>query len=499
MIEFRFVLRTCVESDEVVKTIFSRACAVAALVTVAAVAMFGCARKDGPFEQWIKADDPTLWTAARSASELQNDTASATAAGHASFDQDTGPEIYVQTALARNPSIRAARQNAAAMAQRIPQVTSLSDPMFEVAPIGSMAETAAGSVSTMTGVSQRFPLGGKLSAAGDVAEAEVAQALAKLSERELEVAADVRRAYWSYYEAARGLEVISRSRDSLDQLSRAAESQYKAGQAAQQDVLRASVELGELDATIATLEQRRDSAKAMLNQLMDYPVDADLPVPMPASLTASALELSALIQTAAKKNPVLQRLSSEIDADRHRVRLAKLQRVPDLNVSFSYNFVDDEGLSPVANGDDQWWIGFGINLPIWNDRLEAAEREGRLNVLRGASDLAQQRNVIAFRVQDSLLAAASAHRRATLFHDVILPQARQTVDASLSGYRAGNVNFLTVTDNWRRSLEFELMYHESIAQFQRALADLEQTVGTQIEEDVDGARVDIDESNGVAP
>jgi outer membrane protein TolC len=67
-----------------------------------------------------------------------------------------------------------------------------------------------------------------------------------------------------------------------------------------------------------------------------------------------------------------------------------------------------------------------------------------------------------------------------LFRDVILPQARQTVEASLSGYRAGAVDFLTLASNWRRMLQFELMLHENIADLHRGLASLEQALGGRV-------------------
>ncbi|MHC4709639.1 MAG: hypothetical protein ACYTA3_04235, partial [Planctomycetota bacterium] len=64
-----------------------------------------------------------------------------------------------------------------------------------------------------------------------------------------------------------------------------------------------------------------------------------------------------------------------------------------------------------------------------------------------------------------------------LFRDVIIPQARQTVDASLSGYRAGKLDFLTLVDNWRRLFEFEVIYHQDLTALEQSLADLQQAVG----------------------
>ena len=88
---------------------------------------------------------------------------------------------------------------------------------------------------------------------------------------------------------------------------------------------------------------------------------------------------------------------------------------------------------------------------------------------------------MAFRVQDALVRAESQHRQVMLFRDVIIPQARQTVDASLSGYRAGKLEFLTLVDNWRRLFEFEVIYHQDLAALEQSLADLQQAVGRDLD------------------
>ncbi|MEE8147784.1 MAG: TolC family protein, partial [Longimicrobiales bacterium] len=89
-------------------------------------------------------------------------------------------------------------------------------------------------------------------------------------------------------------------------------------------------------------------------------------------------------------------------------------------------------------------------------------------------------NRIAFRVQDALTKVESEQRQVILFRDVIIPQARQTVDASRSGYRAGTLDFLTLVDNWRKLLDFELMYHEHLAQMEQSFAELQRAVGQDL-------------------
>jgi outer membrane protein TolC len=343
-----------------------------------------------------------------------------------------------------------------------------------------MAETAAGSVGLMTGVSQKIPFPGKLSTRARIAEQDMAIARQDLESMRLAVVRDTRNAYWSYYYSTRALDVIESDRDLLSRFQQIAEAKYSSGTATQQDVLRASVELSDLENQVVTLRQRRTTAAAMLNTMMDLPVTAALPEPAESTLEKVDLELEQLLAQAAQSSPQLRRIHEQIQRSREEMQLAHLQRFPDLTVGFNYSAVDGSGLAPSANGDDQWWVGFGINLPIWKRKLDAAEREAELGLEQGVASLAAEENRVAFRVQDALVRVDTKERLVVLFSDVIIPQARQVVDASASGYRAGGVDFLTLIDNWRKLLDFELMRHQSLAELEQELADLEQVVGAAL-------------------
>jgi len=417
-------------------------------------------------------------------------TADGESTGATDFASGAGIEQYVRAALERNPSIRAAERRVKRLGARVPQVTSLDDPMFQIAPFGDMAETAAGQVGLMTGVSQKLPLPDKLDTRGRIAEQDVAMALADLRQTRLGVVADTRRAYWSYYFTTRALETTRRSRKFLDQFKQIAEAEYKAGNRSQPDVLRASTELSSVDSELITLAQRQNTARSMLNQLMDRPIDAPLPEPAVVELEQFNTKLDDLLSRAAQHNPAVAKIHERIEQYRQKQKLARLNRWPDLTVSANYNAVDDDGLARSATGEDQWWFGFGVNLPIWAEKLEAAEREALHGMLEGVADLTAERNRIAFQVQEAYLEVESQQKLVALFRDTIVPQARQTVEASRSGYRAGSVDFLTLTDNWRKLLNFELMQHRALAEMERAVADLERAVGAQVVRDHPAATPD---------
>jgi outer membrane protein TolC len=451
-----------------------------ATAVLGAAAAGGCGYQ-GPFADLIDSEAPLARENAKPPPRPDTRAAAHAAPPEVIIPGGADAELYVQLALERNPAIRAADQTVRQLANRIPQATSLNDPMFMIAPIGDMPQTAAGEVQVMTSISQKLPLPGKLETRGRIAAADVAEAVQHLQRVRLDVAADTRRAWWSLYSSTRALEVTQRSRDLLQQLTDVAEAKYRAGRAAQQDVLRASVEMSRLDDDLIELEQRRTTAVAMLNQLMDRPAGAPVPPPPTRDLEPLTLELETVLAAARQTNPDITRIHERIEGFRQRLELARLNHWPDLTLSFSYNLVDTQGISPVANGADQWWIGAGFNLPIWTDRLDGAKHEAARGILRSIATLDDVQNRVAFRVQDALARAESLQRQATLFQDVIIPQSRQTVDAALSGYRAGKLDFLTLVDNWRRLFEFEVIYHQNLAALQQSLADLQQAVGGDLD------------------
>jgi outer membrane protein, heavy metal efflux system len=386
-------------------------------------------------------------------------------------------EDYVRLAVERDPAIRAAQAKVRRMQARVPQESSLEDPMAEIGITGKRSRTPT---EVMTGISQKLPFPGKLQTRGRIATQEAAMAEKELEQSRLDTAAEARQAFWSYYEATRALEVTEQSRDLLEQFQQSAEARYRANLASQEDVLRASVELSNLQNELIALGQQRTSAAAMLNSLLDRPTDAALSSPKQADLKPAALELDSLMSLAARRNPELAAIYDQLEAQRLRWKLARLEHWPDLTVSAGYTFDNQAGTSSMGSDEDQFLFGVAVNLPIWADRLRAAEREALAGLDEGVANLTATRNRLAFRVQDGLVRVQTQQRSAILLRDVILPQARQTVEASAASYRAGRADFLTVIDNWRNLLSSQLMYHQGLAQMQRELAKLRQAVGGEL-------------------
>lgn len=393
---------------------------------------------------------------------------------------DAGFADYAAAALTRNTGIRQAIRNIQVLGYRVPQVTSLEDPMITlIPPTGDMTETAAGMMDGQIGLSQKLPFPGRLSRRGKIAEQEVRMAFATLADVRIRTVSEVAKAYYDYYLADVSIDITRESERLLKQIREVASARYRAGTATQQDVLRAEVELYALANDLITLEQRRATAQARLNVLMNRPVEAALPAPQPFALDTVDWKLPAALERASETNPQLGRLRQQIQRDLEAIKLARLEYFPDLRVGFNYTFIGS-GISPVASGDDNWNLPFGLNLPIWWRRLRAGVLEANSRTLSSVAQFEDMRNTIFFALQDTLVKIDTQYRQGILFRDLIVPRAWQTVEVSTSDYRAGTLEFTALIENWRNWLDFSLSYHRALAGLEQRFADLQQLIGARV-------------------
>jgi hypothetical protein len=83
-------------------------------------------------------------------------------------------------------------------------------------------------------------------------------------------------------------------------------------------------------------------------------------------------------------------------------------------------------------------------------------------------------------VKDEYLMLTAADRLMRLYKDAVIPQASLALESSLSAYRVGNLDFLTILNNWTIVLNFELEYYNQLAQHETALSNLERLTDLQL-------------------
>lgn len=176
----------------------------------------------------------------------------------------------IPEALARNPELVAVRKQWEAATNRIAQARSLDDPtlfveLFNAPKTFNVTQTQ----NSIFGLSQSFPFPGKLALKGDVASRSADMMGQSVRAKERELIARLKQIYYDLFLADKAIQIHHEQINLLKQFFEIANAKFRAGKGAQVDVLKAQVELSVLHEKLPVLEQRRQTAQAMLNTLLD--------------------------------------------------------------------------------------------------------------------------------------------------------------------------------------------------------------------------------------
>ena len=399
---------------------------------------------------------------------------------------DAGPaenlSHLVSTALADNPELKASQARWEVFRSRIDQARSLEDPMLMLkiqnGLVGSPLNFRKDSMTQrVIGVSQQLPFWGKRALKGEVAEKEAESYRWTLEERRLELVRMVKETYYQIYFVDRSLAIVDRNIRIFDDFITLAQTRYAVGQGVQQDVFKAQVERSKMLDMRITLEQQRTSLEASLNALLNRP--AGTPVGRIADVEIEPIPMTAgqLAALADDNRPLLKSSRALVEKAGAGLKLAKKEYLPDFNVAFEYMQRDP---AMGSDGADMYSLGVTFNLPVQRSRREAAIAESNAEARMAAEELSSLKNTIQAGISDLLAQMDRRRKLADLYRTGIIPQARQSLESAVIGYRVNKVDFLTLLDSRVTLFQYEREYFDSIADYQMRKAQLEALVGKEL-------------------
>ena len=394
-------------------------------------------------------------------------------------------ETYIAHALVHNPDIHAARKRIEAAAMRVPQAASLQDPMLEVNPYLVPMQMGEMEQVMQLGVSQQIPWFGKLRSRAEAAEQETERARAELAAAELAVIEQVKIAYYELYFVQQALQITEADRELLQGLLEIAAARFRVGQVSQQDVLRAELEVLDLENQLVQLQQELATAQARLARRLH--LSPETPVRALEDLPAQQIpdDVHRLYDQAIAARPELHAQLADVIRERRNVDLARLDYLPDVRLSGMWMgmVMPDNGMNGSPDTDSAFLLGIGMNLPIYRKRLDAGVREAEARVVASARQYDSLRDQTQEEVKDLFARVHSQQELLRLMRDEIVPKADQTFEVSLQSYEVGEVSFLQLVDNWRQLLRFQIATHRLEAQLRQSLARLERTIGGYLHAD----------------
>jgi outer membrane protein TolC len=389
----------------------------------------------------------------------------------------------VERAASSNPEIALASAAGDAALHRVGPAGALEDPRFGYEasniPTGDFDFGSTPLSGHQFGLRQKVPFPGVLGSRRDAAGAQARAASFSIADRRLLVASAVETAWSDLGFAQRAVDITDRNIALLRQLHTIAEARYRVGAGLQQDVLRAQVQLTTLLQERLQREAAIEAAGARLAALLDVPAETRFPTTAPLADTAVLPELASVLEGLESRSPRLRALKARIESARSLVRVAELEGYPDFDLGVGYRLRKNVVGDPVG-GDDFVSAGVTIRVP-WNRSKWGARVAERQALLRGEE--ARYRSALAdlaSRVRSAHAELVRADAEASLLASGLVPQARQSLDSSRSGYEVGRIDFLSLLDSQVRLLEAELQLVRAVADRRRSYAALEAAAGERL-------------------
>lgn len=376
----------------------------------------------------------------------------------------------IEEMIRQNPEIKAAKQRWEAAKAVVPQVQTLPDPKLQFG-YQRMPMVPPVVEGAMYGFGQDIPFPGKLRLKGEVAQREAERAEQEYLATQLRLVAALKQAYFDLHFVHKSIEIVEKNKTLLMQFEKTAKARYSVGQAAQQDVFRAQLEISRVLDRLAVLDQQKESLHAAINRLLNRPPAGPLGTPEEIRTTILTVPLQELNRRALDLSPVLQASAKSVDRSEQTVALARRQYYPDFDVNAL-------GLRNDRINDNGYQVMLGIKIPLF---YETKQRQGLHEALAGLAgareDLAATRQELLFQVKDAFVQAQRAERLITILRDAIIPQATLALQAAQAGYAVGKVDFLTLLNSLLTLQESQLELHGEMVNHEKALARLEAATG----------------------
>jgi cobalt-zinc-cadmium efflux system outer membrane protein len=369
-------------------------------------------------------------------------------------------------AVANNPELRAARARVEAATGRAIQSRLWPNPSLEFSAEDVPVNRGGFSQSkNLAGVAQTVPFPGKKSLDARIGAKEITAAEWDYLGRELELARDVKVAFWRALAAQKKLEVAAALADTARSTAAAVRKRVELGAAPEQEQLRAEIEqersVVELTAAQRDLAEAQKSLAPLLGR-------------RPEKVGALAGELSEQAQRPGldqardqmlARHPALHALLANREKAELELRRAKLDPLPDTTFGIA---------AGRDTGADANIMEFRVSLPLpLFDRSQGRQREARAqaDIARNdlsATELRLTRNLA---VLDERLRAAG--RQVESYRTRILPKAEGALRLVRTGYEAGKFGLLDILDTQRTATEVRLAYYDKLLDLNTAQAELE--------------------------
>jgi outer membrane protein TolC len=394
------------------------------------------------------------------------------------FQQSFTAEDALVAAYLHNPGLAAVKRAWQAKIDRLDEVTRLDAVVREYSAFSRDMRLKAGKPVGRDMTGKAFPAPGMLELMGKAVEKEIGIARENYRIKARDLVRDVRHAVADLAYVDRALEVTGEVLSLMQAFEEVVRVRYEGGEARQSSLLRAQVEVAQLENKLLTLQEKRAVTGARLASLLGMDGGGKMARPKRSALPALPPDVEAVQTRALEKKQEIARQGLKVERMETLLELAETKSFPTHTLGLSYferamgtkegggrrmpPFRAKPKVDPKA-----WYAVTQAHLDEVKDLLEGARKK-----------LADLEFTTRFAVQRAWSGLDTALRLEALYRTSLTAKANQAYEAALAGYRVGRAGFNDVTDARRMLLRFRLDEAAARRDALKAAASLVREIGS---------------------
>ena len=402
-------------------------------------------------------------------------------------------DSLINEAVTNNPMLKSLQHRISASEYKSESVNYLPAPNLSVEfsqiPIDKY-DIYNKTLSNSIGISQMFPLGGKLNAMSEVEKQNTAIEGNNYESYKVSLIAQVKMSYYSIWLIDRKIEVQERNISLLNDFSKAIEVSYYTNKTNQADILTIQSEVASNETQLLILKNQKEAEVYKINKLLGRDLNSkSIYVDEQLDSDSLALNQNYLEEVLAESNPSLMKMNNMIEMNKAMITSNNKELIPDLMVKGMLMRMP-RGMVLTSQSDltmldpqtkYMYSLMFSITLPFvpWSSgKIKNKEEElasGINSIEEEKNDM--QRDLLA-KLKEALVKYKTANELTSLYTKKVIPLYKNSAESQSSAYQNGKTGITTVIDSYRMLLMQQMNYYMAKADVQMSLAEIEMMIGS---------------------
>ncbi|MDP4486368.1 TolC family protein [Pseudoalteromonas piscicida] len=373
-------------------------------------------------------------------------------------------EQAIGAAISNDPWLKSSQYKRSAMQSMSREALSYPDPQVSIGmmnlPVDSWEFNQEGMTQLKVGVMQMLPRGDSLEIKSQQLALDAKKQPILQADRKAQVRRDVSQVWLDIVQAKKTLELIERDSVLFDQMVEIANASYSnaLGATRQQDVIRAQLEVMQLDDKRSAAYQQLNTAKAKLSQwllndaftnsnALSVLAQNEVKLPLIRSIAPKLMQQRPVDSQAVVQHLTHHPLVVAADVDTYRanqgVKLAEQAYKPQFSVNASYAYRDDA--PDQMSRTDFFSVGVSFDVPLFTDgKQDQQKAAATAQVEASKTDRLLVLKQLFSNLNGEIQTIQRLQERQSLYAKSIVAQSAEQAEAALTAYTNDDGDFSEV-------------------------------------------------------